>query len=270
MMMMMMKTEMAAVFVNTLLLLCCCFITSTVSQENVYAAAGEDVTLRLKNKLDSSERLYWKHNGTQIALMKSGRVVIGVDEGLGTDGSLTLRDLKKGSVEVYTSQIFKGGNLEHENTFIVRVLDKVQKPTLVATCEKHTETFKCQVPQAEGLTIAWLQDEKPLKETGPTLTRDPKKLTAESSFKCNVSNHISFEISQPVKKTCPVPDPPATKELFGFDFWTMVGILAGGGGLVLLLIIVTIVLCTRARRRRHNRLKAEGRGELEMAWSNQQ
>uniref|UniRef100_A0A667XE36 Ig-like domain-containing protein n=1 Tax=Myripristis murdjan TaxID=586833 RepID=A0A667XE36_9TELE len=124
--------------------------------------------------------------------------------------------------------------------------------------------------QAEGLTITWLQDEEPLKEAGPTLTRDPKKLTAESSFKCNISNRVSFEISQTVKKTCPVPEQPATKLLFGFDFWTMVGILAGGGGLVLLLIIVTIVLCTRARRRRYNQLKAEGRGELEMAWSNQQ
>lgn len=38
--------------------------------------------------------------------------------------------------------------------------------------------------------------------------------------------------------------------LFGFDFWTMVSILAGGGGLVLILFIVLVTVSCRACKRR--------------------
>ncbi|MCJ8738787.1 hypothetical protein PDJAM_G00039770 [Pangasius djambal] len=41
---------------------------------------------------------------------------------------------------------------------------------------------------------------------------------------------------------------PAT--LSGFDFWLMLGLLAGGGGLVLLLIIVLVTVACRACKRR--------------------
>lgn len=51
--------------------------------------------------------------------------------------------------------------------------------------------------------------------------------------------------------------------LFGFDFLTMVCILAGGGGLVLLLIIITLVCCCLSRRK--SQMHFEEERELRLA-----
>uniref|UniRef100_UPI003AAF75E0 T-cell surface antigen CD2-like n=1 Tax=Centroberyx gerrardi TaxID=166262 RepID=UPI003AAF75E0 len=270
-----MMRKMAAVSTNTLLLLCCCFVTSTVSQDGCdsYVPAGQAFSLPLKYKdyKSASHSLKWQHNGSPIVYLRQGTFAIGSEGDIDQDGSLKLTSLKKGSRETYTSEVYRDGMQIHRDSVTLCVLGKVSKPEVTFTCVKSTVTFSCKVAQAQDVTFKWIQNGKAVEETKPTLSRPLKQLTTESSFNCNVSNPVSHELSEPVKSTCvsqSTQDSKIPEKLFGFDFWTMVGILAGGGGLILLLIVISIICCNRARRKRHKQLKDEE--ELRLNFSHEQ
>ncbi|XP_071371222.1 T-cell surface antigen CD2 [Centroberyx affinis] len=271
-----MMRKMAAVSTNTLLLLCCCFVTSTVSLDRCdhYAQAGQAFSLPLKYKAykNASHSLKWLHKDSVIVYQKPGKFFIGSERHIDQHGSLKLTNLMKGSRETYTSEIYNSDGAQiHTDNVLLCVLDKVSKPAVTLSCVKSTVSFSCKVAQAQDVTFKWIQNGKVVKETEKTLTRTLKQLTAESSFICNVSNPVSHELSEPVKSTCDSQSNHGSKipeKLFGFDFWTMVGILAGGGGLILLLIVITIICCNRARRKRHKHLKDEE--ELRLNFSPEQ
>ncbi|XP_067439836.1 inactive tyrosine-protein kinase 7-like [Thunnus thynnus] len=164
--------------------------------------------------------------------------------------------------------------------------NSVPDPVVKMECSKTTPTmvtFTCNVSKAQGLTFQWLKNKKEMTETKemkekPQILKQKAKDVEEDSFECIVSNPALSKTSKAVQHECTSSIFFIPKELFGLDFWIMVGILGGGGGLVLLLIIIVIFCCVRARKTRSMKVKDEGNSclltysmdeeELRLEWTN--
>ncbi|XP_045555015.1 T-cell surface antigen CD2 [Salmo salar] len=138
-------------------------------------------------------------------------------------------------------------------------MEKVSKPSVKITCSNKDIIFTCTLTNIEGVTFQWNQNGNPIdKKTEPNLTIPLKPQKKPDTFTCSAVNKVSKETSDAIKPICnAVSDSGGHGLLFGFDFLTMVCILAGGGGLVLLLIIITLVCCFRSRRKSQMRFEEE-------------
>ncbi|CAI5638176.1 unnamed protein product [Oreochromis niloticus] len=122
----------------------------------------------------------------------------------------------------------------------------LQKPHVTVNCTGDSEvTFTCAVSQKDNyLEFKWFNKENKQQESGETLTKKTKDVV-NTVFFCNVSNPISYHISDPAVQNCFKPSFPT--ELLGISIWVFIG---GGAGLLILVIVTATVCCVRARRKR--------------------
>ncbi|XP_056157922.1 uncharacterized protein LOC130133205, partial [Lampris incognitus] len=238
-----------------------------------FAFAGQEL-YTLPSGLASlalSDVVKWKHNSTQIYGRRGDKMFPNNLGEVDKTGSLLLRNVMKDSKGQYDVEVHDdGGILRTKQHFNLCVLDKVPKPELTPTCSTSQVTFKCVV-KTPGLNFTWTENGKDIpNENKETLTRTLKQQAKNSPYTCIVSNNAHSEKSRDVQPNCvqETPDSVFPSHLFGFEFWTMVGILTGGGSLVILLIVITIVCCHRRKNRATKQLEEEG--ELRLQWTNQQ
>ncbi|XP_071186073.1 T-cell surface antigen CD2-like [Salvelinus alpinus] len=231
-----------------------------------YFQPGTDFTIPLKYTDLSSKEITWKHNGNVIFKRKNGKFKPGKAEDILDDGSLQLKGLALANEGPYTAEVFNSdGTSIKEQSFRLCMKEKVSKPSVKFTCSAKEVTFTCTLTNTEGVTFKWSQNGQPLnEETKTTFIIDLKKLKERDTFTCSAVNEVSTETSGIIKPTCKAVSKSGDPQLlFGFDFLTMVGILAGGGGLVLLLIIITLVCCCLSRRK--SQMHFEEERELRLA-----
>ncbi|XP_014007572.2 T-cell surface antigen CD2 isoform X1 [Salmo salar] len=225
-----------------------------------YIPRGDPFSIPLNSNDLSSKELTWKHNDKVILKRKNGKFKPGKSEDISNDGSLQLKDLKLADKGTYKAEVFNSdGTIVTEKSFILCVMEKVSKPSVKITCSNKDIIFTCTLTNIEGVTFQWNQNGNPIdKKTEPNLTIPLKPQKKPDTFTCSAVNKVSKETSDAIKPICnAVSDSGGHGLLFGFDFLTMVCILAGGGGLVLLLIIITLVCCFRSRRKSQMRFEEE-------------
>uniref|UniRef100_A0A669BDS8 T-cell surface antigen CD2 n=1 Tax=Oreochromis niloticus TaxID=8128 RepID=A0A669BDS8_ORENI len=162
----------------------------------------------------------------------------------------------------------------------------LQKPHVTVNCTGDSEvTFTCAVSQKDNyVEFKWFNKENKQQESGETLTKKTKDVV-NTRFFCNVSNPISYHISDPAVQNCFKPSFPT--ELLGISIWVFIGGGAGmfhvlcsrqiicsysekhtktmnslffsmynticcysPSGLLILVIVTATVCCVRARRKR--------------------
>ncbi|XP_042260599.1 T-cell surface antigen CD2-like isoform X2 [Thunnus maccoyii] len=263
-----------------LLLLCGFTVGLTDSQDgcNIYAAEDQNVIVPLDYNLQNSDTLKWRFNENAIYHRKKKTIVIKAPAGVEVyeNGSLKLTNLKKNNAGTYTPDVHKddGKSVKELKPINLCILDSVPDPVVTIECSKTTPTmviFTCNVSKAQGLTFKWLKNKKEMTETKemkakPQILKQKAEDVEKDSFECKVSNPALSKTSKAFQHMCTSSIFFIPKELFGLDFWIMVGILGGGGGLVLLLIIIVIVCCVRARKKRSMKVKDEE--ELRLGWTN--
>ncbi|KAI4886139.1 hypothetical protein NFI96_015288 [Prochilodus magdalenae] len=133
---------------------------------------------------------------------------------------------------------------------IFHIGERLPKPGLNFTCKKDLANLKCEVKENNGLSFIWYQNGKQIREDKNILIGQK-----DDSYECALEKPVKSYKSAEVKTDC-VKRAQGDK-LFGFDFWIMVGILAGGGGLVLLLMIVLVTCACQSCKRREKHLRDE-------------
>uniref|UniRef100_A0A3Q0S3C1 Ig-like domain-containing protein n=1 Tax=Amphilophus citrinellus TaxID=61819 RepID=A0A3Q0S3C1_AMPCI len=240
---------------------------------NMYAATGTTITVPFDYTLKASDNLRWLKDTTVIFQRRNKKVIQGKTDDVDTKGFLKLTHLTKDKSGLYTPEAHSADGVSVGDLKAVRlcVLDPVKKPNVTTKCTssgpENKVEFTCNVHRNDkDITIKWFADDKKNKMAEKEKTAKllvPAKDVENTRFSCNVSNPVSFEISQPIQQTCYGPTFP--EELFGISIWVFVG---GGAGVVLVLILIVIICCIRAKRKRRMRLKDEG--ELRLQWSNQE
>ncbi|XP_034145394.1 uncharacterized protein LOC105019851 isoform X2 [Esox lucius] len=236
------------------------------SQEpcDLYGLLGSPVNVPLTiDNLEEDNEITWKHNGI-IVLKKKNRVSKPVKEvTISATGSLQLKDLKFENEGLYEAEVFNKEGIRIETTpYRLCVQEKVSKPTVMFQCSTEKVTLTCNITDTNIKSFKWFKNQSPEKSKDKTYVINVKQLKESDIFTCTVENHVSNKTSDGKSKTCKESNSTFPKKLFGFDFWTMVGILAGGGGLVLLLIIITLVCCCRRQRQRRFEEEREMRLDL--------
>ncbi|KAL1022163.1 hypothetical protein UPYG_G00022950 [Umbra pygmaea] len=183
-------------------------------------------------------------NTVSFSWKKNGNVQIGKTETV----TILLKDLKDS--DTFTCSV--ANEVSNKTSDIIKPTCKgnVSKPTVTLACSPKEVTFTCNITDTDMKSFNWMKNGKLLDEkTETTLTILLKDLKESDTFTCSVANEVSNETSDSIKPTCKAdPNPAVPHLLFGFDFWTMVGILAGGAGLVLI-IIISMVHCYRRQKR---------------------
>ncbi|XP_051797739.1 T-cell surface antigen CD2 [Acanthochromis polyacanthus] len=260
-----MKMSAAAV---VLLLLCCFSSSDSKDVCDQYAAVGDSVTIQLKYEWTDSgvNGLKWWRDYDNIIYRRGQKFITqktaDIDQG---NGSLKLTNVMKADEGGYTPQVYKPDGTSAVTLTSIRlcVLERVQKPEVKFMCQgskKENVEFTC-TPDKKDLDVKfqWLQKDK-VVATSRTLKRESAKVENEV-FTCNVSNEVSFAISESITQNCSKSGGITFPEkVFGIDIWIIVG---GGAGIVLLLIILVIICCLRARRTKRMRLKDEGEFRLQ-------
>ncbi|XP_071018074.1 T-cell surface antigen CD2-like [Oncorhynchus clarkii lewisi] len=241
------------------------FLSLSADSCNYYFQHGSFFSIPLKYTDLRSKEITWKHNGNVIFRRKNGKFKPGKTEDILEDGSLQLKGLVSANEGTYKAEVFNSdGKSIKEESFSLCMKEKVSKPSVKFTCSDKDVTFTCFLTNTEGVTFKWRKNGEPLnggKKT--TLIIGLKQLKEPDTFTCSAVNEVSAETSDIIKPTCKdVSKSGDLRSLFGLDFWTMVGILAGGGGLVLL-IIITLVCCCLSRRK--SQMHFEEERELRLA-----
>ncbi|XP_031679968.1 T-cell surface antigen CD2-like [Oncorhynchus kisutch] len=235
------------------------FLSLSADSCNYYFQHGSFFSIPLKYTDLSSKEITWKHNEKVILKRKNGKFKPGKPEDILDDGSLQLKGLVSANEGTYKAEVFNSdGKSIKEESFRLCMKEKVSKPSVQFTCSDKDITFTCFLTNTEGVTFKWSKNRQPLNEKrNPTLIISLKQLKEPDTFTCSAVNEVNMETSDIIKPTCnAVYKSGDLRSLFGLDFWTMVGILAGGGGLVLL-IIITLVCCCLSRRKSQMRFEEE-------------
>ncbi|XP_063734137.1 T-cell surface antigen CD2 [Eleginops maclovinus] len=259
----MMKMVMKMAAVSFSLLLLCCYAFSSTDSCDMSAAVGDTVTLPLGHKLTDSESLKWTFNDSDIIFnRKSKDKIILKNEDVYQNGTLRLKSVKKSNEGTYKPEVNAANGqkvVKGLKTIRLCLLERVQKPSVTFECKSPNVVFKCMptISKPER-KFEWLKDDKVVANV-KYWTKNAKEVQYHS-FRCNVSNKVSFSISDALTHTCIKSFFP--EKFLGLNTWIFVGI---GGGVVLLLIILVIICCVRTRRKKRLRLKAVG--EMRLDWA---
>ncbi|KAL1022167.1 hypothetical protein UPYG_G00023010 [Umbra pygmaea] len=222
---------------------------------------GSSITVPLSYKASENDEINWKHNDIVIFKRKNQKYKPGKKEDISSDGSLILNNLTISNGGTYIGEVFSDGKSLRKTTVSVCVEEKKPKGTF--KCSSLNVTMTCTVTRTNTVSFSWMKNGKLIVGKTETLTILLKDLKESDTFTCSVANKASKETSDIIKPTCKgSSDSRFADKLFGFDFWTMVGILAGGGGLVVILIIVTLVCCCHSRHQTRRRCEEEGEMRL--------
>ncbi|XP_056319489.1 hemicentin-2 [Danio aesculapii] len=173
------------------------------------------------------------------------------------DGSLRFESVRQNNTGTYKYTAFDASGTQiGDETVELRVYVKAPKPTVTIKCiaSQDIVILHCKnLENIKDLTISWYEDgtiEKVEKKSELTLKLSD---VINKQYACSLSNPASNAQSERITASC--SSIPIT--LFGFDFWIMIGILAGGGALLLLLCSVLICCACRRCRHKKHRLDAE-------------
>uniref|UniRef100_A0A8C7FJM2 T-cell surface antigen CD2-like n=1 Tax=Oncorhynchus kisutch TaxID=8019 RepID=A0A8C7FJM2_ONCKI len=236
------------------------FLSLSADSCNYYFPPEANFTIPLNYNELSSKEITWKHNDNVIFKRKNGISSTPLGFNIKDDGSLQLKGLVSANEGTYKAEVFNSdGKSIKEESFRLCMKEKVSKPSVKFTCSDKYVTFTCILTNTEGVTFKWRKNREPLNgEIKKTLIIGLKEQIEPDTITCSAVNEVSEETSDIIKPTCKaVSKSIDRRSLFGFDFLTMVCILAGGGGLVLLLIIITLVCCCLSRRKSQMRFEEE-------------
>ncbi|KAM3614517.1 uncharacterized protein V6R79_015708 [Siganus canaliculatus] len=184
-------------------------VSQTIYASENPIAVGSEVTLFSQSPVTTG---VWMFNNTALVLIFPGDRLI-LDDWNGTvsfnltTSSLTIRSLRLENSGIYT--------LQGANSFLARLTLSVQVPisnvSLAANATNlvefnDTAIFRCSVATGTSLTYTWLNDDSvvtagvgvTLSDGGATLSIAAVTRYDRGPFRCNVSNGVSDEISQPV------------------------------------------------------------------------
>ncbi|XP_043965190.1 muscle M-line assembly protein unc-89-like isoform X2 [Gambusia affinis] len=217
-------------------------LTHTCIGCDKYAATGRSFNVPLGYKLKSTDTLKWRFNETVIYYKRPSRVVSGEATDITEDGSLKLTNLKKDQEGVYTAEIFdsNGKLLKTVKTHLC-IKDPVKKPAVEAECkeEENKVIFKCvtdKTPKSEIKKYQWLRNNVQMDKTVQTFMLTAAE-TKDIKFACNISNDVSFEISEPVTHNCAEIGFPENR--CGIRLWDF----NGYNVVVLLLLAIAATVC---------------------------
>ncbi|KTG33852.1 hypothetical protein cypCar_00003666 [Cyprinus carpio] len=198
------------------------------------------------------------------------------EDGSLTFGSVSLKNTGKYKYTVYNAEGTQIDAGEKE----IKVYAKAPKPTLKMNinCTDGIATLTCNFADRSVLTLSWYKEDIIIQnENNPELLLTSAQVQENKTYSCSVRNPVSNEQSNSVTVSCPTgkgdPGPtvesgsgptvesgPGPRTFFGFDFWVMVGILAGSGALLLLLLCVLIIcVCRSCSQHKHQKDEGEFR-----------
>ncbi|XP_017339752.1 SLAM family member 7 isoform X1 [Ictalurus punctatus] len=241
---------------GSVIVLFLCFLTlftltdCSTCQKNILE--GGSLTFKLTDRpLNDNDRFTIKKDNKVVVLKKNNK-----QEGPGIvkKDSLELLHVKLSDSGTYGVDVFDvtGINVKSYSE-IVCVYAKVPKPRVNITCQDEKVDFRCDVEvdkdQRSAISYSWHKNGKEFKKNVFNFSINAEE--DKSEYTCTAQNPVHKSTSDPVEAAC------FKHTLFGFDFWFMVGLLAGGGGLVLLLIIVLVTLACRSCRRKDKQQRDE-------------
>ncbi|XP_048053895.1 T-cell surface antigen CD2 [Megalobrama amblycephala] len=244
---------------NLLFLLLCGFAALSVSQKTCgkELLVGTSCIIKMTTKNNEKPTEFkWTHdtNG-DILRLRDGKIKNAEGVSKEEDGSLRFESvsLKDTGTYTYTAYNSDGTEIGKEEVEI-KVYAKAPKPTVMFNCTTTTTTLICNTGNRKDLTVSWYEEGKPIPNDKNTLVLTPTQLQGNKWYSCKAHNPVSKEESERKTVSC---DGPGLTKLFGFDFWLMVGILAGGGALLLLLVCVLVICACRSCHQRTKRIQDE-------------
>ncbi|XP_039504178.1 T-cell surface antigen CD2-like [Pimephales promelas] len=249
---------------NLLLLFLCGFAALSVSTE----ACGTDLLVGtsciIKRKTENKEKppdIKWVHSINGDMLRWKGGKVKGTYEGVSMeeDGSLRLLNVSLKDTGKYTVTEFNGDGTEIGKREVeIKVYEKAPKPTVIPKCKDGNATLSCNIGNRKDLTVSWYKEDKKIQnDKNYQVLLSFTQIQEYKPYSCEAHNPVSKEKSESITVSCPGSGFGPGGKLFGFDFWVMVGILAGGGALLLLLICVLIICACKSCQQRTKRQEDE-------------
>ncbi|MCJ8738779.1 hypothetical protein PDJAM_G00039780 [Pangasius djambal] len=225
------------------------FLSTDCSTCQTKKLEGDSLTFKLADRQLKDDDRFAIKKDNKILVSKRNKKQEG--PGIVKNEFLELQRVKLNDSGTYSVEAFDvNGKKITSYSEIVCVYAKVPKPRVNITCQDEEVYFRCDVEGDKGLSFSWHKNGKDLKKSQLNFSINIEE--NKSKYTCTAQNPFHKSTSDPVEEAC---FKPAT--LFGFDFWIMVGILAGGGGLVVLLIIVLVTVACRACKRKEKRQRDE-------------
>ncbi|XP_034029878.1 carcinoembryonic antigen-related cell adhesion molecule 5-like isoform X2 [Thalassophryne amazonica] len=208
---------MALPLVCVLILAIISFVTDSACSQRIYASenpvpVGSSVTFFVNGTFSDSQAV-WSFNGTIILLVLSGTVTENDAwkdrmEFNSTTGSLTIRSLQVDDSGDFT--------LQKINSFISQVSLSVQVPISNVTLSTNevnliefndTAILTCSVSNGTSLIFVWLNGSSVVNARGDVHISNQNSILTiprvtqydQGPFRCNVSNGVSKEQSQPLR-----------------------------------------------------------------------
>ncbi|XP_029941999.1 uncharacterized protein LOC115383927 isoform X2 [Salarias fasciatus] len=203
--------KMASPSTMFLLLLCCSVFIPTASQSDcdMYTAAGRDFVVPLNSQTKDPLRLTWSRDDSIIFRRRRNDVLTGKADDVDENGSLRLKNLTVSQSGTYKPEVVsKTGKVEQNlKTMRLCVIAPVPKPEVSVMCEGSEVTFTCTVPekdlpQKKDMTVAWYQNDKVIDEMKDWRVTYKVETVEKEDFSCNISNLVSYAVSDPVQQTC--------------------------------------------------------------------
>ncbi|XP_067260375.1 T-cell surface antigen CD2 [Chanodichthys erythropterus] len=245
---------------NLLFLLLCGFAALSVSvkicEKELLVETSCIIKLTSENNGKPAE-IKWTHdrNG-KILAWRDGDIktkVKGVSKE--EDGSLRIESVSLKDTGTYTYIVSSSDGTEiGKGNWEIKVYEKAPKPVVKIENCNTTATLTCNTGNRKDLTVSWFEEDKPILKDKNTLLLTPTQLQGNKRYSCEARNPVSKDKSESIPVSCAGP---GLTKLFGFDFWLMVGILAGGGALLLLLICVLVICACRSCHQRTKRIQDE-------------
>ncbi|XP_053495758.1 SLAM family member 5-like isoform X1 [Ictalurus furcatus] len=214
---------------------------------------GDSLTFKLTDRsLKDDDRFIIKKDN-KVVVRKRNRKQEG--PGIVINDSLELQHVNLSNSGTYGVEVFdvNGTNIKSYSE-IICVYAKVPKPRVNITCQDETVDLRCDVEgnedQRSTISYSWHKNGKEIKKN--VLNFSINAEADKSEYTCTAQNPVHKNTSDPVEAACLKPT-----TLFCFEFWFMVGILAGGGGFILLLMIALVTVaccaCKRKEKQQHGR-----------------
>ncbi|XP_073698272.1 uncharacterized protein cd2 isoform X2 [Garra rufa] len=227
------------------------FSTQTCGKELL---EGTSCTIKLQTKPNEKpDEIKWIHlSSGALFHKKKEKIKINTLSGeIDENGSLILKSVRLNNTGKYKFNAFNKDGTEIGNAEVeIIVYAKAPKPTVKDNCNTDgTAALTCDIGDQTDLTVSWSKENKIIeKEKEKVLLLKPAEVQENKPYSCSVSNPASSEQSESITVSCTggTSQESGPRKLFGFDFWIMVGILAGGGALLLLLICVLVICACRS------------------------
>ncbi|XP_056114576.1 T-cell surface antigen CD2-like [Rhinichthys klamathensis goyatoka] len=252
---------------NLLLLFLCGFAALSVSTEE----CGKDLLVgtsciikRTSRNKEKPPEIKWVHDLNGNILRWKGGTVRGTYAGasMEEDGSLKMSKVSLKDTGKYKFYEFNADGAEIGTREVeIKVYEKAPKPTVSIRCTKDgNATLSCEIGNRKDLTVTWYKDKMIQNDKKTQVLLSFTQVQENKPYSCEAQNPVSKDKSESITVSCPGS---GYGKLFGFDFWVMLGILAGGGALLLLLICVLIICACRSCRQRTKRQQDEEELRLE-------